>query len=136
MVHIKRRIGQKKNQIHKDDIAQNNKPGNHCHTCTGRAAHLKFLERHEKEKDRECDVGPGWKQNILPAHDANQFLPQPIPPAAESPPCCQREMIWVIPHIQKLPQRIEMLRRVVSFLLEPPSGYLGRDCEHPHAATE
>ena len=50
MVHIKRGIGQKKNQIHKDDIAKNNKPANYRHTCTGRAAHLKFLQRHEKQK--------------------------------------------------------------------------------------
>jgi hypothetical protein len=125
MVHIKRRIGQKKNQIHEDDIAQNNKPGNRCHTCTGCAAHLKSLQWHEKQKHREREVSPGWKQNILPAYDAYEFLPQPIPPPADSPPYRQREKIWVLPHIKKLPQRVEMLGRMVSFLLQAPSSYLG-----------
>ena len=125
MIHIKGRIGEIKNQIHEDDIAKNNKPANHRYSCTGRAAHLKFLERHEKQKDREREVGPSWKQNILPAYDAYEFLPQPIPPAAECPPCRQRKMVWMLPHIKQLPQGVEMLGRMVSFLLQAPSSHLG-----------
>ena len=49
MIHVKGGIGQIKNQIHKDDIAKNNNPASYRYSCTGRAAHLKVLQRYEKQ---------------------------------------------------------------------------------------
>src|SRR5206468_1279512 len=105
--------------------SQNNKTGEYRDARSARSVHLQFLQGHQHEKECEHEISPGGKQNILPAHDANELLPQPVPPACECSPCCQREMAGMLPHVVELPQRIEMFWRMIVFQLEPPSRYLG-----------
>ena len=43
-----------------------------------------LLQRHEQEEDREHEIGPGPKQNVLPPQDANELRPQRSPPLARA----------------------------------------------------
>ena len=73
MIHIKGCIGDKEDQINDRNVAQNNKTGKYRDPRSTRSVQLQFLQRYQHEKDREHEISPGGKQNILPAQNANEL---------------------------------------------------------------
>src|SRR5258706_3883719 len=118
-----RRVSEEKKQIAQAKIAEDGKA---CHDrrARPRSTQRQFLQRDEQEECREHDISPGPKHNVLPAQDANEFRPQRGAPFAESRPCRQREMKWMLPHVSEFPQRIELLYRIIVSLPDTPRRYV------------
>src|SRR5260370_22070669 len=125
-----RRVGEEKNQIDQDKIAEDGKACHDRHART-RCTQREFLQRDEEEEGREHDISPGPKHNVLPAQDANEFRPQRGAPFAESRPCRQREMKWMLPHVNEFPQRIKLLYWIIVSLADTPRRYIRRYLHHP-----
>src|SRR5436190_14273337 len=98
MGRIDRSVGEKKDQIDHDNVTEGSKACYHRHAQTRCTVQRQLLQRREQEEDREHEIGPGPKWNVLPSQDANELRPQRSPPFAESRPCRQREMKWMLPH--------------------------------------
>src|SRR5260370_8428912 len=131
MGRSERRVGEEKNQIDQHKIAEDGKACHDRHART-RSTQRQFLQRDEQEESREHDISPGPKHNVLPAQDANEFRPQRGAPFAESRPCRQREMNWMLPHVSEFPQRIKLRYRILLSPAITPPRYPPLNCPHPH----
>src|SRR5260370_14618691 len=125
-----RRVGKEKNQIDQNKIAEDGKACHDRHART-RCTQRQLLQRDEEEEGREHDISPGPKPDVLPAQDANEFRPQRGAPFAESRPCRQREMKWMLPHVSEFPQRIKLLYWIVWSLPRKPHPHFTLDSHLP-----